>query len=158
MLVRFTKNSTAAGADLLTCVRPDGSSTSAAMPRQGILPQAAFHFIIESGLGWHDALFGQVARGSTLEEYAAKIAGGRTPKMVQALQTESLVECLQTEQWSGAADPAGFAAALIAGCRRRGVPPPDVTADEVDAVRKQLRELGAAWRPLAPGSALERTF
>jgi hypothetical protein len=78
--------------------------------------------------------------------------------MTQALQSESLVECLQAEQWGGAADPATFAETLVVTCRRRGVPPPDITPEELERVRVALRELGAAWRPLAPGDSLERTF
>ena len=63
MLVRFTKRAPAAAADSIVCVRPDGSMTSGGMARQGILPHEAFHFVVESTLGWHDAFFGHVARG-----------------------------------------------------------------------------------------------
>ncbi len=160
MLVRFTKNPPAATADALTCVRPDGSTTTGEMPRQGILPHNAFHFVVETTLEWHDALFGHIARGATMAEATEKLhgkAGGWT-KITQALQTESLVECLQAGQWGGAADPAEFAQNLIAGCRRRGVVPPDITPEELERVRLALREFGAAWRPLTPGASLERTF
>jgi hypothetical protein len=78
--------------------------------------------------------------------------------MTQAMQAESLVECLQTDQWSGAADPAAFAQSLVLTCRRRGVAPPDITPEELSHVRAALREFGAAWRPLGPGASLERTF
>lgn len=160
MLVRFTKNPPAAAADTLTCVRPDGSTTTAGMPRQGILPHDAFHFVIETTLGWHDAFFGHVARGAALAEVTAKLHGdaGGWSKITQALQAEALVDCLQTGQWGGVADPAAFAQDLILGCRRRGVAPPDITPEEIDRVRMALREFGAAWRPLAPGGSLERTF
>jgi hypothetical protein len=79
-------------------------------------------------------------------------------KITQALQTEALIECLEMSQWGGAVDPATFAENLVAGCRRRGVTPPDITADELDRVRVALREFGAAWRPLGPGCSLERTL
>lgn len=160
MLVRFTKNAPAAAADCVTCVRPDGSTTSHEMPRQGILPHDAFHFVVESALAWHDALFGQVARGGSLEELSARLHGQASgwSKMAQALQTEALVDCLQVDQWGGAADPAAFAQNLIAGCRRRGVPPPDITPEEIERVRGALREFGAAWRPLPSGASIERTF
>lgn len=160
MLVRFTKNPPAATADTLTCVRPDGSTTTGEMPRQGILPHDAFHFVVETTLGWHDAFFGHVARGAGLKDVTATLhadAGGWT-KRKQALQTEALVDCLQAGQWAGGADPAEFARNLIAGCRRRGVEPPDITPEEIDRVRVALREFGAAWRPLVPGASIERTF
>lgn len=160
MLVRFTKDSPAASADRIACVRPDGSSTTAEMPRQGILPHLAFHFVIESTMGWHDALFGRVVAGQSLEHDAEKIHGasGGRAKNVQAFQCESLIECLEAEQWGGGSDPAEFAQRLLRTCRRHTIPPPDLTAEELERVRLALREFGAAWRPLAPGASLERTF
>lgn len=160
MLVRFTKNNPASKSDTLACVRPDGSTTRGEMPRQGILPHDAFHFVVESALGWRDSFFGQIARGAPLDHIAAKLHDPKIDwsKNIQALQTESLVECLQAEQWGGAVDPATFAETLIVTCRRRGVPPPDITADELTRVREALRDFGAAWRPLIPGQSLERTF
>lgn len=160
MLVRFTKNTATAKADALACVRTDGSSTHGEMPRQGILPHDAFHFVVETTLGWRDAFFGQVSGGLSLDHVANKLHGVNIEwaKNKQALQSESLVECLQAEQWGGAADPAMFAETLVVTCRRRSVPPPDIDAAELERVRTALREFGAAWRPLQPGQSLERTF
>jgi hypothetical protein len=160
MLVRFSKNFPPAEADALTCVRPDGSATTASLRRQGILPHEAIHFVVEDTLGWHDAFFGHIARGESLEKVAARLHGrsAQWSKMTQALQSEALVECLEADQWGGASDPAAFAEKLVNACRRRGIPPPDITAEELDRVRVALREFGAAWRPLAPGASLERTF
>ena len=160
MLVRFTKEPPAAQADTIACVRLDGSTTTAAMPRQGILPHEAFHFVVEHTLGWRDAFFGQVQRGAALDAATAQLHGPSVEprKLTQALQAECLVECLQAQQWAGAPDPAAFAAALVRACRRRAVPPPEITAEELERVRVALRAFGAAWRPLAAGASLERTF
>jgi hypothetical protein len=160
MLVRFTKGPLTAEADSLTCVRPDGSTTSGPMPRQGILPHDAFHFVVEATLGWHDAFFGHVARGATVEEISSRVHGQQREwsKMTQAQQAEALIESLQTEQSAGVMDPAAFAAALVGNCRRRGVPPPDIDVEELERVRVALRAFGAAWRPLAPGASIERRF
>ena len=160
MLVRFIKNSPSDTTDVLTCVYPDGTSTSMPMMRQGVLPHEAFHFVVEKTLGWRDAFFGQVSHSARLAEITAKLHDPKIDraKNTQAVQSEALVECLQTEQWGGSVDPAGFALNLLTSCRRRGVPPPDITADELAAVRSALREFGAAWRPLLAYSALERTF
>ena len=123
MLVRFTKGSSPGDSDRLTCVRPDGSTTWAEMTRQGILPHDAFHFVVENTLGWRDAFFGQVAQGGAIMEVAARLHGRQAAwsKMAQAMQAEALVECLQTDQWGGTADPAEFAQKLILNCRRRAV-------------------------------------
>lgn len=160
MLVRFTKNRTAAGADAYSCTRPNGTTTRAEMTRQGTLPHEAIHFVVESTLGWHDAFFGRIARGASAAETTEKLhslpKSGRTDP--QAQQAEALVACLGKEQWAGPTDPAAFAEHLVQECRRRGVPPPDITADEVERVRTALREFGAQWRPLPPGASIERTF
>lgn len=160
MLVRFTKNAPTAKADALTCVRPDGSSTRGEMPRQGILPHDAFHFVVETALGWREAFFGHVANGASLDHATAQLHGKKIDwaESPQALQSESLVECLQAEQWGGATDLATFAETLATTCRPRGVPPPQISAAELARVRVALREFGAAWRPLSPGQSLERTF
>jgi hypothetical protein len=160
MLVRFTKNLPTSPADTLTCVRPDGSTTTDVMPRQGILPHAAFHFVVESTLGWRDAFLGQVSAGGALAEVSVRLHAQNREwaRNTQAQQSEALVDCLQAEQWEGAADPVAFAQNLIAMCRRRGVPPPEITADELERVRGALREFGAAWRPVVPGGSIERTF
>jgi hypothetical protein len=160
MLVRFTKNDPAAPADTLTCVRPDGSSTQSEMPRQGILPHDVFHFVIEKSLGWYDGLFGRIARGGTRDEVVAQLHDPKAKRalVTQALHAEALAECLQTEQWGGPADPTEFAQKLIQECRRRAVSPPDITPEELGRVRIALREFGAAWRPLAPSTSLERRF
>lgn len=160
MLVRFTKQSPESPSDTLTCARLDGSTTTGAMPRQGILPHDALHFVVESSLGWRDAFFGQIERGESIQELTRRLhqLSGTGARLTQALQSEALVECLGAEQWGGAADPSEFVTRLLTTCRRRGVPPPDVTAGELDGVRSALREFGSAWRPLAPSQSLERTF
>jgi hypothetical protein len=160
MLVRFTKNPPGATADTVTCVQPSGSSTAAAMARNGLLPHEAMHFVIEDFFGWHDAFFGHIARGERIEQVSDRLHR-RNPqwsKMTQALHCEALIECLEAEQWGGATDPVEFAQKLVAACRKRGIVPPDITAEELERVRVALREFGAAWRPLAPGASLERTF
>jgi hypothetical protein len=160
MLIRFVKNAPAASTDALACVRPNGSTTQGDMARQGILPHEAFHFVVETELSWYDSFFGHVARGGSIGETHARFHDGQRAwtKNTQGMQSESLVECLQSEQWGGAADPAEFAEKLVMTCRRNGVVPPDITADELDRIRASLREFGAAWRPLTPGQTLERIF
>jgi hypothetical protein len=160
MLVRFVKNAPAADADVIACIFPDGTRTSGPMARQGVLPHEALHFVVEKTFGWRDAFFGQIQLGAGIEAVTAKLHDPKIDraKNTQALQSESLVECLQAEQSRGASDPATFAHNLILTCRRRGVPPPDITADELALVRTALRDFGAAWRPLPAGGTLERSF
>lgn len=160
MRVRFIKGPVVAKADTISCVRADGTVTSTTMPRQGILPHDVFHFVVESTLGWREAFFAQVARGVELDQLAAKRAGRKVDwsKWPQALQAESLVECLQAEQWGGAADPETFHETLVLTCRQRQVRAPRVTAEDLARVRLELREFGALWRPLPAGGVIEREF
>jgi hypothetical protein len=130
------------------------------MPRQGILPHDAFHFVVETTLGWRDAFFGQIAAGAAHDPLRSWGHGPQRSlsKNSQVLAAAALVECLEATQWGGAPDPAVFAKTLAAACRRRRVPPPDISAEALARVRLALREFGAAWRPLTPGQSLERTF
>lgn len=160
MLVRFTKGSVTAPADALHCERPDGTSTTAPMAKQAILPHDAFHFVVEKTLGWRDAFFAAIAAGATLADttarfHAVKKSPGQPP-MVR--QIETLITCLQAEQWGGGSDPAAFIAKFAIACRRARTPPTPLTPADLVRVRLALREFGAAWRPLNPGQSLGRTF
>jgi hypothetical protein len=160
MLVRFTKGSVAAKNDALVCERPDGTSSTAAMPKQGILPHDAFHFVVEKTLGWTGAFFGQVAAGASLADTTAcfhPVKKSPVPPP-RVRQIEALIDCLQAEQWGGASDPTAFTAKLAAACRRTRTTPPTLAPADLARVRLALREFGAAWRPLNPGQSIERTF
>src|SRR6185436_7776810 len=91
MLVRFSKGPVAAQMDGLLCVRPDGTRTTSELRRRGILPHEAFHFVVETTLGWHDALFGDLARGLTLATATARTHGSQTEwtKNIQGRQAEA---------------------------------------------------------------------
>jgi hypothetical protein len=160
MLVRFTKQAPAATADLLTCIRSDGTTTAHPLPRQAVLPHDAVHFAVEQTLQLAEGLFGPVATGATLAAATAQLhePATKSPSRTAALQVESLVEVFQAEQWSGASPPDAFREKLRSACARRHVPAPAISPAEMEAVRTALRTFGAAWRPLAPGASLERTF
>ena len=160
MLVRFTKSAPTEPADRITCIRADGTVTSAGLPRQGILPHDGFHFVIETTLGWPDAFFGAVAGGAELDRVTSALHDptAKTAVSVRARQSEALVACLQANQWGGATEATQFKKELAAACRRRGVKAPPLTAPTLTALREAIRAFGAAWRPLNPGQSLERTF
>ncbi len=161
MLVRFTKNLPAAPADTLTCVRPDGTTTEAAMPRQGILPHEAFHFVVETTLAWRNAFFGAIAAGETITAVTARLhapAKKSAANLEQALQAEALIACLEASQWGGTPDPAAFTKQLAQAARARHVPPPALSDADLTRLRTALRDLGALWRPLASGKVIERSW
>ena len=100
MLVRFTKNTPSAPADTLVCERPDGSTLQGTMPRQGILPHDAFHFVVETTLGWRDAFFGQIAAGAAHDPLRSWGHGPQRSlsKNSQVLAAAALVECLEQHE------------------------------------------------------------
>lgn len=160
MRVRFTKSAPADPADRLACIRPDGTVSEAGLPRQGILPHDAFHFVVETTLGWPDAFFGVIAGGAELDRLNTELHGpdARRTCPPRVRQSEALVECLQANQWGGATEVTRFKKILGEACRRRGVKPPAIDAATLTALREAIRAFGAAWRPLNPGQSLERTF
>lgn len=160
MLVRFTKNAPSAKADTLTCIRADGTSTTGLMPKQGVLPHDAIHYVVENTLGWREAFFGQIEAGDDFAAVTTRFHGQKTAavKHPRVRQSEALVECLQAEQWGGASKPAAFTEKLTTACHAHRVAALVLTATDLDRVRVALREFGAAWRPLATGKSLERTF
>ena len=160
MLVRFTKNTPSDSADALTCLRANDTRTKGEMPKQAILPHVAFHFVIETTLGWREGFFGQIADGADLASVTKKFqAAKKSPAKIPRLrQSEALVACLAAEQWGGASEPADFTVKLAAACKKERVPTLALTPDELTRVRAALREFGAAWRPLTLGQTLERTF
>ena len=151
MLLRFTKAPPAAPADTLVCTRANGTAVTVDLPKQGILPPAAFHYVITTTLGWPDTYFGQLTAPRTS---AKKPRADAAPPR----QSAALAECLAAEQWGGATDPAAFAAKLATACRRQRVPPPVLAPADLARLRAAVREFGAAWRPLNPGQSLERTL
>lgn len=161
MIVRFTKGPLSARSDRLTCLRSDGTTTEAEMPRQGILPHEAFHFVVETALGPLEAFFGRIAAGETIAAVTARFhaTGVKGPLHdTPGLQIEALIECLQADQWGGAFDPKAFAKALADASRRRHVPPLKIESERLAAIRVAFRGFGAEWRPLAAGKSIERRW
>ncbi len=162
MIVRFTKALPAAEADSVSYLRDDRTTCTQPMPRQGILPRAAVHYVLETTLGWADAIYGQIARGGCLADLAGVTAVPEPERTKTApaavLQSHALADCLQADQWGGASDPATFTLNLANACRRLGASTPEISAQHLEHVRVGLREFGAQWRPLASGGTVERTF
>lgn len=162
MRIRFIKATPGAVADSITCERDDGTTVTAALPREGVLPRLAHRYVVEATLGWREGVFGAIADGQSIEA-ASKFPGtakasGRLPaELVRRVQSELVADRLQAEQWGGASEPAVWQQGLAVACRERHVPVPAISVEQLARLRAAVREFGAAWRPLPPGGALERT-
>jgi hypothetical protein len=133
--------------DQLRCVRRDGSETSAAMPRQGILPHDLVHYVVESGLDWRHGFIGW-----TMEQ--AHDPANRTIAD-QAIHAEAVVESLQAQLWSGAYDEALFIDGVRGACEVRGRSVPALPTGAGQALFEQALALNARWQQVPFYGSLE---
>jgi hypothetical protein len=141
--------------DLLRCIRGDGSETSTAMPRQGILPHDLLHYVVEAGLGWRHGFLGMIAAGAdigwTMEQTHDPVNQAVTD---QAIHAEALVESLQAQLWSGGFDEAMFLDGVRSACEARGRSVPALGAGAGEVLFEQAQALNARWQQLSFHGAL----
>ena len=107
--------------DRLRFVRADGSETQTAMPRQGTLPHDLVHFVVESALPLKHGFLGQVASGSDAGFVMQAVHDHSNPVVeTEAIQTEAIVEALQTQLWAGSFDVDAFTEGARAASSARG--------------------------------------
>ncbi|MBZ2208895.1 hypothetical protein [Massilia soli] len=143
--------------DSLLCIRGDGTQTSVAMPRQGILPHDLIHFVVEDTLAYTGGFLGMVAAGSDIGFAMTQghdIANAALAD--QAVHAEAVVESLQAQLWSGAFDPGQFVEGVRGACATRGRPAPELAGVVVeDQLYGAARTLAAKWQEVPPHGRLE---
>lgn len=162
MRIEFTKEERF---DRICVQRGDGSRISTTFPKKGWFPHDAVHLVVERCLGLRSAFWGQIARGVSPEELGAlaKVAGHASAKranqpdegLIELLQSERLVECFEAELWSEPARFEIFSDVLSAACEQSSIPVPDITEQDIDAIRAQLDALADQWRSLPIGETME---
>lgn len=142
--------------DLLRCIRRDGSETSTAMPRQGILPHDLVHYVVESALGWRHGFLGLVAAGADIAWTMAQTHAPASPGLAdQAIHAEAVVESLQTQLWSAAFDDALFIEGVRSACAMRGRGVPQLPEGCGAAMFGQALALNARWQQVPFHGSLE---
>jgi hypothetical protein len=142
--------------DQLRCVRRDGSETSTAMPRQGILPHDLVHYVVESGLGWRDGFLGLVAAGADIDWTMEKAHDPANLTIAdQAIHAEAVVESLQAQLWSGARDEALFIDGVRSACEARGHTVPALPSGVGRTLFEQAQALNARWQQVPFHGSLE---
>ena len=144
--------------DAIRIVRDDGSVAITRFPKKGPIPHDAVHYYVERGLALKHAFWGQIAAGGHPEALAAmaKAAGHASASrmgdpgstIVELLQAERLVECLEAELWSignGEPDDPGLIAMAETACAASRVPLPALSPTVLAAIRGPLRTFVAAW-------------
>ena len=161
MRIVFTKGATR---DIVSLTRDDGSSAAFEFPHKGPTPHDAYHVFVERGLGLSRGFWGLVAGGAGPAAIGRLAAAGghasasraRVPDgdIVELIQAERLVECFEAESWSGAADDEGIRSMAAAGWEASHVPPLDLPADVLSAVREGIGAFARDWTALACGGQL----
>jgi hypothetical protein len=142
--------------DLLRCIRRDGSETSTAMPRQGILPHDLLHYVAESTLGWRHGFLGMIAAGFDIGWTMEQTHDPANRAVAdQAIHAEAVVESLQAQLWSGAFDEARFLEGVRAACEARGRSLPALAPGTGRLLFGRALDLNARWQQVPFHGALE---
>jgi hypothetical protein len=123
---------------------------------------------VERRLRFQHGFWGRIAGGTAPEEIAAIAkAGGHASsaravrpavEIIELLHAERLVECFEAEMWSECSDNATFRSILDAACSQSKIPRPRLSDEEIDDIRKELKDTQEAWRELAVGESLTLRF
>lgn len=146
------------GAVLLRCIRADGSETwqkVAARHAAHFPVHDLTHYAVERELDIHDAFFGLIAAGWSLEETEGKGARGALPE--GAIFVENLVGLFDMERAGGTPwNASEFNDALAAKARQEGRPAPRTLEEaELSRIRQRRADLFRSWETLAPGETFE---
>jgi hypothetical protein len=149
--------------DRLLYLRPDGTRTQSAMPRQGILPHDLLHWVVESALPLRWGFLGQVAAGADADYVMARVHDpdqAAVERVAQeAAQTEAVVEALQTQLWAGTFDLPSFLEGVRSACDGRGRPVLELGGcDARLELYERALQLQAQWQALAFHQSLELEF
>jgi hypothetical protein len=145
------------GPSVLTCTRPDGSSTWAKV--QDYFPTHDMtHYVVETTLGIPNAFYGLILQGWDIGDFAVKRASKLFPP--EANLVEALVGRLQRDLMPGSDFTAESfneeVEAVLIGIgnpsRRR------IDDTELATMRHRLRELLGKWSAVEPGASLELDF
>lgn len=147
--------------DRIDILRPDGSEAQTRFPKKGPVPHDAVHFLVEEALGLGQGFWGLIAGGLHPDEVqemakaaghaSAKRAGVPDASIVQLLQAERLVECVEAMLWSGECDASSLRDVALGGCSASHVPLPEMSDDMILAIAARVFALRDDWFPAAPG-------
>ena len=156
MVIRFKKgkNRSKYKPDTLTCIRDDGSVTWTHLHR-GFVQHDFAHYVVERSLGFENAFFGLVAKGYDIPDFSEP--KGERPFEIpeEAIDTEPIVALLQADLLEGlgySGDSNGIFQDHNASL------PVDITAEQLEGMRQELRGLLERWHDLQPGESMTLQF
>lgn len=142
--------------DCVVIHRADGKVGKFRFPAKGPLPHDGVHHVAESLLGLQAGFWGRVAAGQSpaeIQQFAhagghasAKRAIRPAPEIVEMIQAERLVECLEADAWSGGdGDLATFNEVYGAACSQSCVDPLPLEERSLTALRAGMKEMARQW-------------
>lgn len=142
--------------DCVVIHRADGKVGKFRFPAKGPLPHDGVHHVAESLLGLQAGFWGRVAAGQSpaeIQQFAhagghasAKRAIRPAPEIVEMIQAERLVECLEADAWSGGdGDLATFNEVYGAACSQSCVDPLPLDERSLAALRAGMKEMARQW-------------
>ena len=143
MEITFTKGS--GKYDEMRITR-NGVSESIACPKQRIIPHDMVHYAVETTLQ---------KRG-----FLARVRDGELANFQMGAEPESdgverLVEVCQGDAWSGGDASAQDMLDLYqVTCAARNCPALSVDPEDIDAIRRNIRDLDTQWQALAVGQSM----
>ncbi len=147
MIVKFTKPHSEDRPPTMTCVRSDGSTCG--MPTTPFFVRHDLtHFAVESVLSLTEAFYGLLAKGWAIESFEERQPGTRKSP---ALPTEAHL----AERIVGLFDLQFGAVRLTAEEMLGQLGEVEVTADQIEEMRKRRSELLRRYSELLPGETLE---
>ena len=167
MRVLLTKG--AGRRDRLTCIRPNGSRTTADSRRPGQGRRDAAQLIVEQVLGLRRAFYGRISAGASVDEMfrrveahdgsAATRASALAPELIEWLQAERIADCFYAELVAGPPlEESAFRTTVQSACESSGVFTPWIGSDELESIRARLGRFDTAWEKLGPERSVEFEF
>lgn len=141
--------------DTVLVQHDDGHQVESRFPTKGPLPHDAIHYIVETEFGLTDAFWGKVAAGHKPEEIQAmaKAAGHASatralppePHIIELLQAERLVECVESAIWGRMPDAETFRSVAGVACESSHVPLPDISDAALANIERRIADLQVQW-------------
>lgn len=150
------------GGYVITCTRPDGSSTwqrSRAATAAFFPAHDLTHYAVETLLGMRHGFYGLVLDGWRFEDFGDGAARGPIPD--EALLAEAIVGTLDLQRRTADLSPAAFRAQLEATGAADAVTPRLLAVLDVPTLERLVTArdaLLARWAAVPAGGALELTF
>lgn len=142
--------------DRVVIARRGAAPASFRFPKKGPLPHDGVHHVVESVMALTNAFWGRIKAGQSpdaIQQFAH--AGGHpsskrvttpVPDIVEMLQAERLVECLEADAWSGGVgELVTFAEVYAAACFQSCVAPLSLDDHSLARLRAGMRELARQW-------------